>query len=597
MVKKNLKNISLTLKNVMILLWRSSALYFITMIIMSIISGLTLALGIIIWKNILDAVQESFLTGSVSKPIFWLISFCVLEILQKIFDEVSSYFKNILSSKANQYITKILLEKTEEITLTNYDNSSIYDKLQKANEESTGRTMELLLSMVMLFKGISVFVSTATILLNFNFIILLICIGTSVPALIINMLMTGKQYEIYNERFENMRFIEYIKNLLTKHENIKEIKVYGVTKYFSKYVEKSFENYINEDIKIRKKYSANTIFEQIIENCVIYGIKISICIEVVVKKVTIGNLTMYFSAIDNFRSSIANIIHVISSIFENGLYVNNFFELVNTKYETNGTISEIGEFQNIIFQDVWFRYPEEKNYTIKNLNMQIEKNKTYAIVGLNGTGKTTILKLLLRLYVPQKGNIYVNGYNINELEISNYYKYIASVFQDFIKYPLSIKENITLGNVDLNIDEKRIFEAAEKGGLLDFINHLPNKFETRLQKEWSNSSELSLGQWQRLAICRAWFKDAPIMLLDEPTASLDPVAEHDMCDKIENLMKNKTCIIIAHRFSTVRKADKIFVLNEGEISESGKHEELMKKNGLYSSLFNMQVKGYMGDSE
>lgn len=592
---KNIKNMIGVFINVFKLLWKSSRFYFIGMLIVNIFSGLSLSLNMIFWKNIINAIQKAFETGAIILALYWLIGYMALEFFQNMMDEANQYFKNILASCTNKYITKAILEKTKEISMTHYAEASMHDKIKKASEESVGRTMNLLYSTGLLIKGISVFVSTAIILVRFNPPTMIICLVTSIPMLLISMKIAIKQFAIYNERFENIRFIEHIKAILTKHENVKEIKVYGVTDFFIEYIDKLYKRYINEDKKVRKRFSINSLGAKFLENIVIYIIKAIVCIKVIILKISIGDLTLYISSIDNFKSAIANILSVITTIYEDGLYVNNFFELISLKEEKSpkGELFFNGKFEKIIFSNVWFKYPGSADYILKGVNLEIESGNTYAIVGLNGSGKTTILKLLLRLYLPDKGHIYIDNRDIADINIESYYKYIAAVFQDFIKYPLSFKQNIGLGDVERMDIEEEIIEAAEKSGIYTYINSLPTGINTKLQMEWTNATELSLGQWQKLAISRAFFKKAQILILDEPTASLDPVAESDISSKIRELIGGKTCILIAHRFSTVKMVNKIYVLKAGVIEESGSHTELMFKGGEYSKLFGIQAQGYI----
>jgi len=227
----------------------------------------------IIWKNIINTIQKAFETGSTKLALYWLIGFMFLEFFQNIMDEANQYFKNILASCTNKYITKAILEKTKEISMTHYAEASMHDKIKKASEESVGRTMNLLYSTGLLIKGISVFISTAIILVRFNPPTMIICLVTSIPMLLISMKIAIKQFAIYNERFENIRFIEYIKALLTKHENVKEIKIYGVTDFFIEYIDKLYKRYIHEDKKIRKKFSFNSMGAKFAENILLISKK------------------------------------------------------------------------------------------------------------------------------------------------------------------------------------------------------------------------------------------------------------------------------------------------------------------------------------
>lgn len=591
---KSIKNMINAFGNVFFILWKSSRALLIGMLLVNILSGVLTSLNMIIWKNIIDAVQKAINSGVYDVVLYWLLAFGLLEWFLNVLSEVGQYFKNILASSANKYITQKVLDKTRKIGMVNYSDASIHDKIKKVNEESTMRVMNLLYSTESLIKAISVFVSTVIILIKFNPPIMIIALITSVPMLVISMKIAAKQFEIYNKRFESMRFIDYIKSMLTKHENIKEIKIYGVTNYFISYIDKLYEKYIIEDKKNRKRFSINIMKGKSIESIVIYTIKVIICLKIIALNLTVGDFTLYINSIDNFKGAISNILSVITSIFENGLYVNNFLELINMEEDVDQSKDKIfdGNFQKIILKDVWFKYPGSDNYILKGINMEIECGKTYALVGLNGSGKTTILKLLLRLYKPDKGEIYIDDYNLSDIDTTSYYKYIAAVFQDFIKYPLTFRQNIGLGNSERMDIDAEIIEAANKSGIYTYIKTLPDNIDTKLKMDWSNATELSLGQWQKLAISRAFFKKSQIIVLDEPTASLDPVAELDISSKIKELTEGKTCVLIAHRFSTVKMVDRIYVLKSGKIEEYGSHSELLAKEGEYSKLYNMQAQGY-----
>lgn len=591
---KSIKNMINAFGNVFFILWKSSKALLVGMLLVNILSGVLTSLNMIIWKNIIDAVQKAINSGVYDVVLYWLLAFGLLEWFLNVLSEVGQYFKNILASSANKYITQKVLDKTRKIGIVNYSDASIHDKIKKVNEESTMRVMNLLYSTESLIKAISVFVSTVIILIKFNPPIMIITLITSVPMLVISMKIAAKQFEIYNKRFESMRFIDYIKSMLTKHENIKEIKIYGVTDYFISFIDKLYEKYIIEDKKNRKRFSINIIKGKSIESIVIYTIKVIVCLKIIALNLTVGDFTLYINSIDNFKGAISNILSVITSIFENGLYVNNFLELINMEEDVDQSKDKIfdGNFQKIILQDVWFKYPGSDNYILKGINMEIECGKTYALVGLNGSGKTTILKLLLRLYKPDKGEIYIDDYNLSDIDTTSYYKYIAAVFQDFIKYPLTFRQNIGLGDSERMDIDVEIIEAANKSGIYTYIKTLPDNIDTKLKMDWSNATELSLGQWQKLAISRAFFKKSQIIVLDEPTASLDPVAELDISSKIKELTEGKTCVLIAHRFSTVKMVDRIYVLKGGKIEEYGSHSELLAKEGEYARLYNMQAQGY-----
>ena len=303
---------------------------------------------------------------------------------------------------------------------------------------------------------------------------------------------------------------------------------------------------------------------------------------------------MHINSIDNFRNSIITILNTMASIYEDGLYVNNLFEFLEIK---NNIMREnqkyIQEISKVEFRHVWFKYPNTEKYILEDINFVIEKGKSYSFVGLNGSGKTTIIKLILNLYNPTRGEILVNDINLSNIDMEEYLSKIGVVFQDFMKYPLTISENISIASVRQMNNKNKIEKAAKLSGADQFINKLPKKYDTSLFREWEDGVQLSIGQWQKIAISRAFLEDFPVIILDEPTASLDAYAEFELYKKFKDIVKNKTSILIAHRFSTIKLADLIYVIKNGKIIESGSHNELMKLNGEYAYLYRIQSDAYV----
>ena len=347
-------------------------------------------------------------------------------------------------------------------------------------------------------------------------------------------------------------------------------------------------------IAIRGNFCKKLSLTDLAEEAAILLFKVYIVVKVIVEKRTIGDFSLYINSIDNFRGATTSILNTIASIFEDGLYIQNLFEFLDmkTKEKDGKMLPFKKDFQTIEFRNVWFKYPESERYILKDISFTLEAEHCYAIVGLNGSGKTTLIKLLLKLYIPDKGDIFIDGINLKDIDTEDYQKNMGAVFQDFVKYPLTVYENIGCGNIEEIHNHTRIYEAAKKSGADQFIPNLPDKYNTLLHREWSGGVQLSLGQWQKIAIGRIFMQDFPIVVLDEPTASLDPKAEYEIYRQFRELMEGRTSILIAHRFSTVKLADKIYVLKNGSIIESGNHEELMQLGGEYAALFNLQAEAY-----
>jgi ABC-type multidrug transport system fused ATPase/permease subunit len=575
------------------LLFRSSKLYTSLILIVNIFIGIIVPINVVIWKNFINSAVDGIADKSWQSAVFWIVIYSLIYIIDNILSKLNEFIENILASKVNIFTTKLILDRLVDIPMEFFDNSENHDKIQKINTESNSRSMSILRTLVNLIKSFNTMIGTIIILLQFSPLLIIICFITCVPTLIISMKMAYKQFNIYNTRFENLRYISYLKNMMTMYENIKEMKVNNSIPFFSKRIDKQYNEYLKEDMKIRGKYFVRISGMNTMEQALILLIRIYITISVIIKKQTIGSLSLYISSIDNFRNSVVIILNTIVSIFEDGLYINNLFEFLEmTKQQNNEGLSFVAGFKNIEFKHVWFKYPNTNDYILKDINFVIDAKKSYSIVGLNGSGKTTLIKLILNLYEPDKGEILIDGVNIREFNKKEYVKNVGVVFQDFMKYPLTVSENIGIGDSE-NIDNFNQVEiAAVLSGANEFIRNLPDKYETKLLREWSGGIQLSLGQWQKLAISRAFMKNYPIIILDEPTASLDAMAEFELYKKFKQMVSGKTCILIAHRFSTIKLADTILVLKDGKIVETGIHEELIKMQGEYAELYNLQAQTY-----
>lgn len=315
--------------------------------------------------------------------------------------------------------------------------------------------------------------------------------------------------------------------------------------------------------------------------------------KVIVNKLTIGSLVTYVQSVDILKTSMNNNMSMLSQAYEDSLYMENLLNLLKLKcVKKEDKVLFDKNFHRIDFNNVSFKYEKMNEYAIKNFNFTFYSNNTYALVGLNGSGKTTLIKLLLGLYDIEEGEIMIDGINLLNIDKDSYYDSVSAIFQDFIKYPFDIKTNISIAGGDKEYTNNEIEEAAIFSGADEFINKLANKYKTQLMKEWSNSVELSLGQWQKIAVSRAAIKEASILVLDEPTASIDAITEYKLLNNFKSLKKNKLCLLVTHRFSNIRFVDQIIVFDNGTMIAQGKHSELIQMNGLYKELYEMQADAY-----
>ena len=591
---KNIKEYTAIIVKVIKLSYLSSKKYTIILWGINIMIGIAFPISTFIWSIFIDKATIGILSNEWKIAALWLGGYSIFWFIQNILNVINEYIENILSAKLNIYTTDKIMKCIADLPMEYFDKSENYDKIQKVNTESNMRSMSIIKTLINLIQGILTMLGTVIILLQVNWIILIILFFLCIPTLVLSLNLSFEKYNIYNARVKDMRFISFLKNMMSEYENIKELRVNLSSEFFINYIDKKYREFLKVDRKIQSKYSFKMIGMDCIEQIIICSMRIYLLINVVIRNMSIGQLSLHINSIDNFRNSIITILNTMASIYEDGLYVNNLFEFLEIK---NNIMREnqkyIQEISKLEFRHVWFKYPNTEKYILEDINFVIEKGKSYSFVGLNGSGKTTIIKLILNLYNPTRGEILVNDINLSNIDMEEYLSKIGVVFQDFMKYPLTISENISIASVRQMNNKNKIEKAAKLSGADQLINKLPKKYDTSLFREWEDGVQLSIGQWQKIAISRAFLEDFPVIILDEPTASLDAYAEFELYKKFKDIVKNKTSILIAHRFSTIKLADLIYVIKNGKIIESGSHNELMKLNGEYAYLYRIQSDAYV----
>lgn len=575
------------------LLWESSAKYTVLIIGINFLIGIIPPISSVVWMQLLNATIEAINSKEFGVTLNYLYLYAFLAIIAYALRQIAGYCDGILSSYVNRHIMNITMKKVARMSMHQFDDSELYNKIEKVNNESTVRSMGLLRTITNMVSSTSTLISVMAILWQLNLTIIFASLIICIPSLLMSMKIALKQFHIFNERFEKIRWLDYLKKLVVEYENVKEIKVNNINEYVRNTALDEYGKYIKEDKQIRRRFVVHRIVLNFGEEHVNFFIKLFILIQVILAEKTVGEFSLYISSMDNLRNAISIILNTIASIFEDGLYIQNLFEILNEKEEVENAAQDFnGDFTKIEFKDVWFKYPGSSEYILQGINLCMDNKKSYSFVGLNGSGKTTMLKLLLKLYTPDRGNIYIDGSDLRNIKSDEYYKKIGVIFQDFIKYPMTIGENIGVGDIENVNDINRIKSAAHKSEANQFIEKFPQGYDTKLLREWSGAQQLSLGQWQKIAISRAFMKESSILILDEPTASLDAEAEFEIYKKFKVLMAGKLCIFISHRLTTVQLVDCIYVLKDGRIIEQGNHNELINQKGEYERLYMMQAEAY-----
>jgi ATP-binding cassette subfamily B protein len=439
-------------------------------------------------------------------------------------------------------------------------------------------------------------ISFALLMLRFSPWLVVILLATSIPAFIAETRYSERGFRLLMRRAPETRQVNYLSRLLTEDTAVKEIKLFNLGGALLRRYTTLFDKFFHEDKALALRRATAGFSLGLIATLGFYGSYAWIVWHTVQGKISLGDMTLYLAIFRQGQSTFQSILSAVGNIYENNLFMANFFDFLalepRLKIAGQQRKLAIPLRGGIEFRGVGFRYPGSDEWALRGVDLTIRPGEKIALVGHNGAGKTTLIKLLSRLYDPSEGSVLIDGIDIRDLEPLELQQRIGVIFQDFVRYHLPVRENIGFGQIDAMDDPERIAAAARKSGADAVIADLPAGYETMLGRWFREGHELSLGQWQKIALARAFMREADILVLDEPTASVDAQTEYEIFQHFKALTDGKMAILISHRFSTVRMADRIAVLQEGRITELGTHEELLRREGTYAQLFSMQAEGY-----
>jgi ATP-binding cassette, subfamily B, bacterial len=554
---------------------------------------------LLLWlgKMIIDEVILQ--AGAVDKAydkLWWLIGIeLMLAVGSDIFGRIINLTDGLMGDMYSNDSSVKLIKKTKEVELSDLEDPAFYDKLNMARTQTAGR-VNLMSNVLSQFQDVITSTSLIIGLVVYEPWLILLLIASVIPAFISEIKFSSSSYSLARSWTSERRELDYLRFIGANDKTAKEIKLFGLADFIADRFSRLSDKYFNANKKLSINRTIWGTAFNIIGIICYYGAYIIIVVKTIKGLITIGVLTFLSSSFNRLRNSLQNIFSRFSRITESALYLQDYFEFIDLdvsdengfeKYVLPATIKEGFEFKNVSFQ-----YPGNENEVLKKLNLKIKAGEKMGFVGENGSGKTTLIKLLLRFYDPKEGAILMDGIDIRHYDRADYQQFFGVIFQDFVQYEFTIGENIAVGKIDHMGDIQEIKSAAEKSLAADVVDSMPQKYDQQLGKRFKSGKELSGGQWQKIALARAYMKDAQVMILDEPTSALDARAEYEAFQRFIGLTKGKTSVIISHRFSTVRMADRIMVLKDGSIFELGTHEELMAKNGLYAELFELQAAGY-----
>jgi ATP-binding cassette subfamily B protein len=552
-------------------------------------------------KLIIDSVVASInaqvepTTGLLAVLPYLLIEF-VLILAQSGIAQARSLTEHVLHARLNYSLNTRIIRKALALDLTHFENADFYDKLQNARREADWRALQIMNNGFYIVQNIITLISFGAILLTFNIWLTLLLFGATIPAFIAQSKFAQLNFRLLSWRAPEARQLNYLEYLLTVDSSVKEVKLFGLGEPLLGRYADLFWKFMREDQALAQKRSVASFGWGLLATLSYYFAYGWIVFETIGGVITLGSMTMYLSIFRSSQNVFQTLFFGLSDLYENALFMSNLFAFLDLKPQMPVAARPIALPRPIVhgveFRNVSFKYPDREEYALRDVSLTIKPGEKIALVGANGAGKTTFVKLLTRLYDPSEGQVLIDGIDLREVDPNDLQKRIGVIFQDFVKYHLPARENVGFGQIDRLDDEPRIIDSATRAGADATIRALPQGYDTMLGKWFERGNDLSGGEWQKVALARAFMREAEVLVLDEPTASLDAMNEYAIFQRFRELTDNKIALLISHRFSTVRMADRIVVLDEGQVIETGTHAELLALGGEYAKLFTIQAEGY-----
>lgn len=579
------------------LLWRTSRSITVLLAVLSVVAGVLPAAIAYVGKLIVDSVVHATAIGhaSLGPALLYVSAELGLVLLLSAAQRGQGVCESLLRALLGQRVNELILEKALTLTLAEFEDSEFYDRMTRARREASLRPLSLVkrtFGAVQNFLAVIVYGGLLIKLSPWTAVVLALA---AVPVLVVETSFSQDSFRLFRWRAPEARMQTYLETLLAREDHAKEVTLFGLGPLFLQRYKAIFERIFGEDRALAMKQGVWGFLLGVISTVAFYGVYGWVVLRAARGEITLGDMTMYLLVFKQGQGSLSTILTAIGGMYEDNLYLSNLYDyLGHSPKELSGTHTRGPNPEDgLRFENVSFAYPGARTPALSGVNLHVPRGGKLALVGENGAGKTTLIKLLTRLYEPTSGRILLDGLDLREWKPDALRRRIGVIFQDFIRYQLLVGENIGAGDVDAFGDENRWKRAAEMGLATPFVERFPDKYQTQLGKWFKGGQELSIGQWQKIALSRAFMRDhADILVLDEPTAAMDAEAEAEVFQRFRSLAKNRLGIVISHRFSTVRMADEIIVLEGGHVTEQGTHDELMANKGRYARLFNLQAEGY-----
>ncbi|HST04227.1 MAG TPA: ABC transporter ATP-binding protein [Chloroflexia bacterium] len=582
------------------LVWQSHKGFTLSTAVLSILFGIIPTaiawVGKLLIDGVVAAIQQGGEGGTTTHVIELVVLQFVLLATSSLLQTVRDINQQALQELTSRRIQLMLMQHANRLDLSFFENPAFYDLLTQAQNQATFRPTQMVQQMFNLLRSLITFLSLIALIASLGWVVALAALVSPIPSFIASSRYGWQGYMISRRQSPDRRRMMYFLDLLTKDTYNKEIKLFNLGQYFTdKWEEISIRFYKENRALVKSRYMMGFIWGSL-SIIVTSGTYLYVALGTIAGRLTLGDLTFYSQAVGQVQNSLSSILGGLSDMYENSLYLSNLYEFLDYTPQ----IRDLPDARPLVlplregveFRHVSFTYPGKTEAALRDVSFFIKRDEAIALVGQNGAGKTTIVKLLTRLYDPDSGEILIDGVNIKEYTLDSLRAAIGVIFQDYVTYFFSARDNIGVGRLEERENREMIEASAGKSGADAVIGRLPKGYETTLGRWFDEGYQLSGGEWQKMALARAFMRDAAILVLDEPTASLDARSEYEIFANMKELTRGKMALFISHRFSTVRLADRIFVLDGGTITEAGTHQELLALGGTYAELFNLQAAAY-----
>lgn len=594
---------TLQLDRALVIVWRSSPRFALANAAIVVVQGAFPLLVLYLIKLIVDAVTQALQTsgpeGSISEIVVLIALAGVASIAQAALVSVGKLLGDTQGQIVTDHMYNLIQSKSVEVDLEYYERANYRDRLHRAQREASFRPTRIVYGLLSLSQNFVSLLVMGGLMFTFHWAFVPFLCLAGAPGVYFRIRSARREYAWQRRRTKQERLAGYFNNVLTGDRFAKEVRLFNLGAMFLRRFHELRAKLRAEKFVIARERSVSEFLSESLALVVVYGALAYIAYRALAGAITIGDLVMFFGAVQRARDSLGQVLKSLSELYGHNLFLADLFEFLDEQPKIVDPAHPVAVpcplRGGIEFDNVRFRYPAGHRDAVDGISLSIRPGEHIALVGENGSGKTTLVKLLCRLYDPSGGSITIDGIDLRRFEIAALRREIGVLFQDYCHYQQTARENISVGNIEAPPDEARIVTAAQRSGADSVIAELRSGYDTVLGTMFENGQELSIGQWQKIALARVFLRDAPIIVLDEPTSAIDARAEEQILTKFHEMTLGRTAVLISHRLSAVKMVDRIYVLDHGRIVETGSHTELMRLGGHYAQLFEIQARRYRMD--